>query len=167
MPILRNQRHEAFCRAMAQGKTATEAMEAAGLKDPRNSSRLTKNDEIRQRIDELVTKIEERVVEKTALTKEWIIDRLVENTNRAMQVVQVLDRDGRPTGEYQYQGNVANKALELLGREKGMFNEAPSRDREAVLRLPDSELMEVLSQKAAQLGIDITLTQLRLGNDRR
>ena len=31
------------------------------------------------------------------------------------------DRDGKPTGEYQYQGNVANKALELLGRHLGMF----------------------------------------------
>jgi hypothetical protein len=32
------------------------------------------------------------------------------------QNVPVLDRDGRPTGEYRYEGQVANKALELLGK---------------------------------------------------
>jgi hypothetical protein len=37
------------------------------------------------------------------------------------QNVPVLDRDGRPTGEYRYEGQVANKALELLGKEIGMF----------------------------------------------
>jgi hypothetical protein len=33
----------------------------------------------------------------------------------------VLDSEGRPTGEYRYGGNVANRALELLGKELGMF----------------------------------------------
>jgi hypothetical protein len=33
------------------------------------------------------------------------------------------DKDGVPTGEFQYNGFVANKALELLGREIGMFVE--------------------------------------------
>ena len=53
MPILRNQRHEAFARALAKGKTATEAMAVVGYRDPRNSTRLTKNDEIRRRVEEL------------------------------------------------------------------------------------------------------------------
>lgn len=53
MPVLRNARHEAFAQALAKGKSATEAMAAAGYADPRNSTRLTKNDEIRRRVDEL------------------------------------------------------------------------------------------------------------------
>ena len=53
MPILRNQRHEAFAQALAKGKTATEAMAMVGYADPRNSTRLTKNDEIRCRVEEL------------------------------------------------------------------------------------------------------------------
>ena len=40
-----------------------------------------------------------------------------------MTLKPVLDKDGNPTGEYQYNGFVANKALELLGREIGMFVE--------------------------------------------
>ena len=53
MPMLRNQRHEAFAQALAKGKTATEAMAMVGYADPRNSTRLTKNDEIRCRVEEL------------------------------------------------------------------------------------------------------------------
>jgi hypothetical protein len=53
VPILRNQRHEAFAQALAKGKTATEAMAVVGYADPRNSTRLTKNDEIRRRVEEL------------------------------------------------------------------------------------------------------------------
>ncbi len=33
------------------------------------------------------------------------------------------DRGGHLTGEHQYQGSVANKALELLGRHLGMFTD--------------------------------------------
>jgi hypothetical protein len=53
MPVLRNARREKFAQEIAKGKTATAAMAAAGYSDPRNSTRLTKNDEIRRRIEEL------------------------------------------------------------------------------------------------------------------
>ena len=32
-----------------------------------------------------------------------------------------LDKERKPTGEYRYDGNVANRALELLGKQQGMF----------------------------------------------
>jgi hypothetical protein len=38
-----------------------------------------------------------------------------------MQARPVFDSDGRETGEYRYNGMVANRALELLGKEPGMF----------------------------------------------
>ena len=40
-----------------------------------------------------------------------------------MQAQAVLDAKGNPTGEYTYNGSVANRALELLGKEQGMFVE--------------------------------------------
>ena len=40
-----------------------------------------------------------------------------------MQAVPVTDREGNETGEYTYQGSVANRALELVGKELGMFHE--------------------------------------------
>jgi hypothetical protein len=54
-----------------------------------------------------------------------MIDRLVENVERAMQAEPVRrkvgDREEEVPGEYVYNGSVANKALELLGKELGMF----------------------------------------------
>ena len=38
-----------------------------------------------------------------------------------MSIEPVLDGKGHPTGVYKYQGAVANRALELLGKELGMF----------------------------------------------
>jgi hypothetical protein len=38
-----------------------------------------------------------------------------------MQHQAILGADGEETGEYRYEGAVANRALELLGKELGMF----------------------------------------------
>jgi hypothetical protein len=38
-----------------------------------------------------------------------------------VQHVAVLDKERKLTGEYRYDGNVANRALELLGKQQGMF----------------------------------------------
>jgi len=72
-------------------------------------------------VAELRQAISTHTVEKTSVSKAWVIAKLVENVERAMQVVPVLDRQGNPTGDYTYQGNVANRALELIGKEYGMF----------------------------------------------
>lgn len=60
MPVLKNARHEKFAQALASGKTATEAMEASGFSDPRNSTRLTKNDEIAARVEEIKSRASEK-----------------------------------------------------------------------------------------------------------
>jgi hypothetical protein len=62
-----------------------------------------------------------QAVEKVALTQEWVLTRLMENAECALQHIPVLDRHGKPTGEYRYDGSVANRALELLGKQQGMF----------------------------------------------
>jgi hypothetical protein len=60
-------------------------------------------------------------VKVTGLTKEWVIETLKENVARAMQAKAMTNEEGETVGEFQYQGSVANKALELLGKEIGMF----------------------------------------------
>ena len=71
---------------------------------------------IQARVAELRQAISTHTVEKTSVSKAWVIAKLVENVERAMQAVPVLD-----AGDYTYQGNVANRALELIGKEYGMF----------------------------------------------
>ena len=62
-----------------------------------------------------------RLSEKTGLDAQWVLDGLKKNYERAMQEEPVLDKQGNPTGEYVYQGAVANRALELVGKHIGMF----------------------------------------------
>lgn len=64
--------------------------------------------------------------ERAELNEQWVIERLRENVERSMVAVPVMtfDHDKKQmveTGEYTYQGNVANKALELIGKHRGMF----------------------------------------------
>ena len=73
-------------------------------------------------VQEAVTEAIQARSERTKADQDWIVERLVENVERAMTVEPVMV-GGVETGEYVYQGNVANKALELLGRHAGMFND--------------------------------------------
>lgn len=62
MPVLSNPRHEAFAQALAKGKTADEAYALAGYKPDRgNASRLTANDSVRTRVEELQGKVAKKV----------------------------------------------------------------------------------------------------------
>ena len=62
-------------------------------------------------------------IKETGVSKAWIMGMLKENVERAMAIKPVLDKDGKETGTYDWNGHVANKGLELLGREIGMFVE--------------------------------------------
>ena len=64
--------------------------------------------------------------EKLNITAEYILGRLQENVERAMQVEEVKvfnhsTKELEGTGEYVYEGAVANRALELLGKHIGLF----------------------------------------------
>jgi phage terminase small subunit len=70
--------------------------------------------------DEL-TRRRTAISDKLEITQEWVIKKLVDNVERAMQAEPVLSVDGTPTGVYNYAGSVANGALTLLGKHLGMF----------------------------------------------
>jgi phage terminase small subunit len=131
MPSLDNPKHERFAQELAKGLSADKAYEAAGFKPNRgNAATLKQKQSISNRINEILAEREfihaqatADAIKSTALTKEWVIETLMENVARAMQALEVKRSDGTGTGEYQYQGSVANRALELLGKELGMFVE--------------------------------------------
>jgi phage terminase small subunit len=135
MPVLKNPKYEAFALAWARGGSQIDAYVQAGFKhEKKNAARLARRPEVFARYEELradllktEAKVVERVTEKLAdeivVTRQWVLDKLVENVERAMQARAVLGPEGEPTGEYKYDGAVANRALELLGKELGMFIE--------------------------------------------
>lgn len=95
-------------------------------------------------------------------SEDWVLKLLETNIARAMQLVPVLDRKGFPTGEYVYDGAVANKALELVAKLKGHLIERKQIDIRDLTDLSETELQrrlnEVRRKLAAERGevIDIT-----------
>jgi hypothetical protein len=118
--------------------------------------RLRTRGDVQTRISDLL-RTRERVAEKgmelavaqTALTKTWVLEKLRLNAERALQARPVLDKDGNPTGQYRYEGAVANLALELLGRSMGMFIERSEQGKPGDFsHLSDEERDAQLSQGA-------------------
>lgn len=63
------------------------------------------------------------IARRNELSQDWVVSRLMKNAERSLQEVHVLDKEGNPTGDYQYEGSVANRALELLGKHVQMWPE--------------------------------------------
>jgi hypothetical protein len=78
-----------------------------------------------------------------AVDREWIVECLVENIERSLGLKPLRDRSGRTVGSYSHQGSVANKALELLGRQLGLFGEKREGKSGVFDDLSDAELGEL------------------------
>jgi hypothetical protein len=116
MAVLKNIKHERFAACIASGCTNPEAYKAAGFvsKYPdQAASRLKNTPTVKARIEELTARITNRAAkkatERAAITKEWILLELQDNAMKAAEV-----KGG---------SSVRNRALELLGKEFGMFQE--------------------------------------------
>lgn len=163
MSVLENPKHELFAQELAKGKTAEEAHGLAGYKASRSgASQLKQNLNISNRVAELLAERESihaqataDAIESAGLTKEWVIQMLTQNVAKAMQAKAVTNSDGDAIGEYQYQGNVANRALELLGKELGMFIERKEVGKPGEFdNLTIEQKRERVIGIAKQLGLD-------------
>ena len=129
MAALTNTKWELFALALSRGRSQKEAYEEAGFSGDStgNQSTLAKRPEIRARVEELIQAREEaagrgmgpdsetqEALDHAARTGEisatWIILQLMENVAAARGALQF---------------SAANKALELLGKEIGMFQDKP------------------------------------------
>jgi phage terminase small subunit len=150
-------KQEAFCLAFVETGNASEAYRS--VYDAENckpetiwvkASELLNSGKVSVRIKELRDAIAERV----EIDRAWVLDRLVANAEKAATAEPVLNAEGEEIGEYKYQGQVVNRALELIGKEIGMFI-----DRKEVGKpgdfadLSDDELDAAIEQTARDLGI--------------
>ena len=128
---LKNGTYEQFAHLIANGESPAKAYVLCGYSNngaTQSGNRLLRKPEVSARVKELKTAVSERRVEKIAVDRTWVISMLIESVQRAMQVEPVRNREGNPIAQYRYQAGEANKALELLGKEIGMFQttcEAP------------------------------------------
>ena len=131
MPVLDDPKQEKFVQELVKGKDQGQAYLDAGYKCKSSAvasacaNRLLKNAKVQQRFNELLEAVTEKATSKAAISKAWVIAKLVENVERAMQAEPVRrkagDNEEEVPGEYVYNGSVANKALEVIGKEIGMF----------------------------------------------
>jgi hypothetical protein len=165
MPALPNPRQERYAQLLAKGTKQIEAYVQAGYSRKTSSaSQLASDPRVAARVTELqieVRRTEEearqKAVKKLALTEEWIVERLMYNAERCLRGQPILDKNGvqipgQYTGKPDSMG--ANKALELLGKYKGMFIDrhefgAPG----AFAAMTDEELSAKIEDMGSKLGI--------------
>lgn len=151
MKPLSNPKHEHFCQLVFEGVHPTEAAKQVGY-DPDRA--LITGSELKRkcaaRLAELENARVERSIEKAGVSKAWVIDHLIENVQMAKQAIPVYDREGNATGEYQQQLPAANKALELIGKEIGMFIERKEVRTGPLGDLTDEQLERLLIQYLAE-----------------
>ncbi|RJP45455.1 hypothetical protein C4587_00730 [Candidatus Parcubacteria bacterium] len=146
MGVLKNPRWERFAQELAKGKTADAAYEQVGFKKNRhNAARLAREEHIRTRVaellaerDEMARKATEKAAEALSIDRQWVMSRLIENAQAASAA-----EDYGPS----------NKALELLGKELGMFIDRKQIDIDGELRsLSDAQLVALLAGGAEEGG---------------
>jgi hypothetical protein len=125
---LTNGKHEHFAHLVTKGERPARAYVLCGYSEKgalQSGNRLLRKADVAARVEELKMAVSERQIEKITVDRAWVVAMLTEIAIRAMQVEPVRGREGNPTGQYTFQGSVANKALELLGRQFGMFQPQP------------------------------------------
>jgi phage terminase small subunit len=145
MPVLPNERHEKFAQFLAMGKPRIEAHELSGYSPNRaNASTLARQPHIKSRIAELQEHAGQIAVQVAAVTtgisKSWVLEKLRENALKGLREKKA--------------SSVANRALELIGREIGMFLERVEEGKPGdFAHLSDEELDAQISQRLKARGI--------------
>lgn len=164
MPVLHKAKYEMFAQEIAKGLPAAQAYVNAGYRPSMtNAGNLRLKKEIQIRVAELLEEREKlyghaqlQAIEATGLTKEWVITNLMENALQCLgkRPVRVSVTAGVAQEIYERNPTAANRALELLGREKNMFIERMEvGDPGAWARMTDTELDQDLIDQAGKLGI--------------
>ena len=164
MPELKSSRWEEFARQRACGKSLAQAWLDAGFnaKSRRNASTSgstleKRHPEVKARAEELRQEIATNAAKRAEVDREFVLGALKKNHEKASQEKPVLDRQGKTTGEFQFSGAVSNRALELMGKELGMFadiHKFESLDHE-LEGMNRPELLAMIKVLASEVGLRV------------
>jgi hypothetical protein len=159
--ILKNAKYEHFAQLISNGDSAPKAYVLAGYSDKgaeQGSSRLLKNVDVCSRVTYLRSVKEKHHAEavkeavyKSGVGKQWILEKLKKVVEIGMTEEPVLDKEGNFAGEYKSTNlAAANKALELLGSEEGLFiKRIENGEPGAFEKVNDDELDRSIEEAAA------------------
>ncbi len=154
MPPLKNPKHEIFAQERVRGATQGAAAVAAGYSERTArtaGSKIENSQMVRARIEDLRAQADrkravqakrqgEDIIDALALDQTWVLERL-------RQVFQVAMDKGQLAA--------ANRALELVGKELGMFADKKH------ITIDRIERMDLKELQAAITEIDEKLAELR------
>lgn len=114
------EKQKRFCEEYLKDLNGTQSAIRAGY-SKRSANEQAARLLAKDNVNEYLNKLRQKIEDDNKLTIQWVLDELVKNKERAMQEEPVYDKEGNETGEYTYQGAVANKAIELIGKHLGMW----------------------------------------------
>lgn len=141
MPVLANSRHELFAQAIVKGTGPRDAYRAAGFNSQKDATIDAAASRLLVMVKDRVDELKGAAADDAGLTRAWVLDRLMANAEIALgnQRVKLVIRkkakaaddaaktdDAALTTEIEVNdrdANAANRALELLGKEIGLFVE--------------------------------------------
>ena len=153
MPLLKNPKHEIFAQERVRGATQGAAAVAAGYSERTartTGSKIEKSQTVRARIEELRAQADrkravqakrqsEDIIDALAMDKAWVLDHLQKVFRKAMDIGQLA---------------AANRSLELMGKEIGMFVDRKNVTVRDADRMSKDELLveiERIDEKLAEL----------------
>lgn len=113
-----NPRERRIVLAMVAGNDYASAVRSTQPDDATGRA-LPRTDCIPANISAAVAHIYREMAAAAGLSRAWIIAQTVALFERAAQAVPVLDRKGRPTGEYRFDGATAANCLKMLAEWQG------------------------------------------------
>ena len=115
-------RHKRFAEEYCADQNGTQAAIRAGYSEKTAhviASRLLRNVKVRAAVDALRWEMSEA----SKLDRVYVLEGFKENYERAMGARQLIDRNGEPTGQWSYDGHVANAALQNIGKILALYTE--------------------------------------------
>lgn len=156
MPVLSDAKRERYAQAIVSGKSKGDAVIYAGFskKHASRAAHQIETQAVVDRIAELLGAAAKQVV----IERKWVLEALIENCEIALgrrqveiQVDNAKYKAPRKTKVTMRDAGAANKALELLGREAGLFVET-RRNINEHSELSEADLDRRIAEKLTFLG---------------
>lgn len=111
-----------FAELIAEGRSQTEAARILrpNAKEPKKLGWKWRH---YPTVSAAIEELEAEAIREAGITRISVLRRLNQVADRCMQAEEVRDRQGNPTGEYQFDSAGANRSLELLGKYHKLFTE--------------------------------------------
>ena len=115
-------KQEQFCNGYIIDYNGTQAAIRAGYSEKNaatQAGRMLRNAEVLAHAREL----QRQQVERLAVSADFVVLKLLATLEKCSEPVPVYDMKGNPTGKYAFDSKGALRALELLGKHLGMFED--------------------------------------------